>query len=315
MLNTLDEKLKFTMEIRGNSICFLDLEISIQNNRLEITVHGKPTDSHLYLEASYCHKKSSKNGIIKGVALHLCRTFSTMEDFKIKSSEPMAYLVARGNSAKLVKSEFDKVSSIPRHEARKKVETFFENKVTFTSTFNPRGPNVPQIINRHLHLIKNSPFLHNIFPHGSILVTNKHYQNLKDLLVSGDPYNIKHDLTDIAPHQYKPCGKKCDSCDNFVATQSHVISNANGRKYYIRRDRNCSTPNVVYMAYCKKCKKQGVGSIISWKPRLRNYKSHIKKNVHSCKIATHFIDECCNEERPFKYLAFVIIDVVNNASG
>ena len=64
MLNSLDEKLKFTMEIRGNSICFLDLKISIQNNRLETTVHGKPTDSHLYLEASYCHKKSSKNGII-----------------------------------------------------------------------------------------------------------------------------------------------------------------------------------------------------------------------------------------------------------
>ena len=50
------------------------------------------------------------------------------------------------------------------------------------------------------------------------------------------------------------------------------------------------------MAYCKKV-------------------SHIKKNVRSCKIATHFIDECCDEEIPFKYLAFVIIDVVNNTSG
>ena len=56
-------------------------------------------------------------------------------------------------------------------------------------------------------------------------------------------------------------------------------------------------------------------STISWKPRLRNYKSHIKKNVRSCKIATHFIDECCDEEIPFKYLAFVIIDVVINTSG
>ena len=46
MLNNLDEKLKFTMEIGGNSICFLDLKISIQNNRLEIIVYSKPTDSH-----------------------------------------------------------------------------------------------------------------------------------------------------------------------------------------------------------------------------------------------------------------------------
>ena len=40
--------------------------------------------------------------------------------------------------------------------------------------------------------------------------------------------------------------------------------------------------------------------------------SHIKKNVRSCKIATHFIDQCCDEEIPFRYLAFIIIDVVTN---
>ena len=106
MLNTLDEKLKFTMEIGGNSICLLDLRISIQNNCLERPVNSKTTDSHLYLEASSCHKKSSKNDIIKGVALRLHRICSTMADFKMKSSECMPYLIARRHSAKLMKSEF-----------------------------------------------------------------------------------------------------------------------------------------------------------------------------------------------------------------
>ena len=55
MLNTLDEKLKFTMEIGGNSIGFIDLKSFIQNNRLETTVYSKPY-SHLYPEASSCHK-------------------------------------------------------------------------------------------------------------------------------------------------------------------------------------------------------------------------------------------------------------------
>ena len=59
MLTSLDEKLKFTLDIGGNSICFLGLIISIQNNRLEATVYSKPTDSHLYLKTSSCHKKSS----------------------------------------------------------------------------------------------------------------------------------------------------------------------------------------------------------------------------------------------------------------
>ena len=54
-----------------------------------------------------------------------------MEDFKIKSLEYMTYLVARGYCAKLVKTEFDKVSSILRHEAGKTIEKSFENKVIF----------------------------------------------------------------------------------------------------------------------------------------------------------------------------------------
>ena len=58
MLNTLDETLKFIMVVGGNNICFLDLKMSIQNNRLETTVYSKPTDRHLYLEASSCHMKS-----------------------------------------------------------------------------------------------------------------------------------------------------------------------------------------------------------------------------------------------------------------
>ena len=204
---------------------------------------------------------------------------------------------------------------MPRHEARKKIEKSVENKVIFTSTFSPQGPNVSQMINFHMNLIKNSPFLHNIFPDGSILVAKKRCQNLKDLLLCGDPCNIKYDFTDSVPHQYKPCGKKYDSCDSFVPSQSYVIFNATGRNYYIRRDSSCSTSNVAYMAYCKKCKRQGIGSTISWIPRIRKYKSHIKKNVRSCKIATHFICECCDEQILYKYLAFVIIAAVNNTSG
>ena len=116
-------------------------------------------------------------------------------------------------------------------------------------------------------------------------------------------------MTGIVPHEYKPCSKKCAACDNFVASQSYLISNATGRKYYKRRDSTC------YMASCKKCEKQGVKSTSSRKPRLGNCESHIKKNARSRNMATHFIDECCDEEIPLKYLAFVIIDTVNNTSG
>ena len=64
-LNLLDCDLKFTVEIGKDHLCFLDLKISVSGNKLMTTVYSKPTDSHLYLHSTSCHKSSSINGIKK----------------------------------------------------------------------------------------------------------------------------------------------------------------------------------------------------------------------------------------------------------
>ena len=77
----------------------------------------------------------------------------------------------------------------------------------------------------------------------------------------------------------------------------------------------CTTKNVIHLAYCTKCGEQEMGSTVSWKPHLSNYKSHIKQSVHSCKILKHFIKKCNNPIVPFKYLRFVILDVLTNTES
>ena len=72
----------------------------------------------------------------------------------------------------------------------------------------------------------------------------------------------------------------------------------------------CTSPNVIYVAICQNCGKQGVGSTVSWKARLANYKSHIKKSVRSCRIVCHFIDECPDSN--LANLKFILVDQVNN---
>ena len=74
-LNSLNPDLKFTMEIGNDTICFLDLKISIVQNQLFTTVYSKPTDSHMYLHDTSCHSKQSIVGIQKGVALRLRRIY------------------------------------------------------------------------------------------------------------------------------------------------------------------------------------------------------------------------------------------------
>jgi len=49
---------------------------------------------------------------------------------------------------------------------------------------------------------------------------------------------------------------------------------------------------------------------VAWKPRLANYKSHIKKKLKMCCIARYFMEECTDST--LQNLKFVIVDVVNN---
>ena len=61
---------------------------------------------------------------------------------------------------------------------------------------------------------------------------------------------------------------------------------------------------------------QGVGSTTKWKPRLSNYKSHIKKKIKKpCKIVQHFLSVCTDPDLPHKYLRFVLIDCLNNVKN
>ena len=90
------------MEIGNQSICFLDLRISIAGKKLTTTVYSKPTDSNLYLHTDSCHEKSSIKGIQKGVALRLRRIWSSDNDYTAKSKEYTKYLVNRGHDLKSV---------------------------------------------------------------------------------------------------------------------------------------------------------------------------------------------------------------------
>ena len=139
----------------------------------------------------------------------------------------------------------------------------------------------------------------------------KNRRNLQELLTRAYSYNIKSDLLDRNVHGYK----KCDLCNNFIHRTSFVLSKATGRKYWIRRNSTYTTKSVIYLAYCTKCGEQGMSSTILWRPHLSNYKSHIKQSFHFCKTVKHFIEKCNDPIVPFKYLRFIILDVLTNTES
>ena len=108
-----------------------------------------------------------------------------------------------------------------------------------------------------------------------------------------DPYNINGDQRFKKDRGYTKCSyKNCDSCNNFVDETTYIERNATDRKYKIRKNTSCNSKNVIHVAYCIKYMKQGVGTTKSWKSRLSNCKSHVKKKKLTCRIVRHFIENC-----------------------
>ena len=119
---------------------------------------------------------------------------------------------------------------------------------------------------------------------------------MKELLTRADPYNIIGNVDDEM-HTYVPCKQRSDSCANFVVAKSSFKCFILKKIYKVRWSISCGSKNVIYISFWLNCLKQGVGSTVDWKPRLRNYKSHIKKKVRSCSNVNHFIDVC--SDTPF----------------
>ena len=256
-IDTLNPDLMFAIEIGNQSICFLDLRISIVWNKITTTVYSKPTDFHFYLYADSCHKKSSIKGIQKCVALRLRRICSSYNDYTAKSKEYTKFLLNKEHDLKSVQQCFIDVGKASRHEARKKVNPRnAENLIVFSASFNLHGPNLNKIINRNIDLLLNNDNLKELYPKGTILVVTKKEKNLQQLLMRSDPYNIKDDQILKEDYGYTKCSyKNCDYCNNFVDETNHIECNTTGRKYKIRRDTTCNSKNVIHVAYCISCMK------------------------------------------------------------
>ena len=168
-----------------------------------------------------------------------------------------------------------------------------------------------EFLKKHDHLIRGHEKLNKIFPQNSFQVVNRRTKNLQELMLRADPYSISFNEMNFS---YNKCGR-CDSCKHYVVGNNFIKATATGKLFQLRKNLDCSTINVIYVAECKNCKMQGVGSTTTWKPRLSNYKSHIKNGHNTCRIVRHFREVCTNITNPVEHLSFHIIDAVDNTGG
>ena len=134
-LNSLEPNLQFTVEVGGNELSFLDLKLTLKDNKIQTIVYSKLTDNLIYLQADSCHHLPSILGIQKGVALRLRRICSTDEEYNNKSKEYKPYLLGRGHKLKNVEESIHDNLNTSRQQSRikKTKNTNSKNKIVFCS--------------------------------------------------------------------------------------------------------------------------------------------------------------------------------------
>ena len=204
--------------------------------------------------------------------------------FAERTAEYKGYLLNQGYPSKLVNDQFSKASAFSRNDLLQTRAKEAKKLFPFVTTFNPNLPDLRNIIRKHLSILPSNPKLKELFPRGSVIPAFRRSKNLKELLA---PSRFKIAEESQISHHNNGCFKcdrnRCDLCQNFFVESKSFPSLRTGKKYTIHSRLSCDSKNVIYLASCRKCHLQYVGSTTTdFRIRFRNHKSAMltnKKNL------------------------------------
>ena len=155
ILNTLSPTLKFTMESNRNMLSFLDVMVIKRDNRIVTDVFYKLTDTKQYLMFNSCHPKHTKNNIPYNLARRLCTIISDAEILNSRLAELQNALLQRRYPVQLIENGFNKAKSQERKDLLQVKPKPRHSVIPYVSTHNPKNPEVFQVINNNLPILKD----------------------------------------------------------------------------------------------------------------------------------------------------------------
>ena len=146
--NNYHPNIKFNYESNKENTTFLDLEVSLSENKLTADLHTKSTDKYHYLHYTSAHSAHTKLSIIYSQTLRMSRICSCKTDFEKHLVDIKSWFQARGYPSDLVQKEMNKVKFSghwDKNEAKKK-----SKGVPLVITFHPLLKDVVNIIHKNL---------------------------------------------------------------------------------------------------------------------------------------------------------------------
>ena len=256
---------------------FLDLEIRIENGKLETNLFVKPTNLQLFLDYCSNHPDHCKESIIYSQALRVIERCSKPEDAEQNLNKLAQKFKDRIYPNSLVEKKISEAKKSDRKtilQKRKKSQK--DEKVRMIFTHNKANPPVNKWIRESR----------------KCLMRNEEAKKMGDNIQVGwkQPKNLKRTVSGLSkggpkkpPPSDNPGCLKCGRCRvscPILKEGKYFKSTNTSKRYPIRHQLNCDSSFVIYLATCKKCQGQYIGkSQTPFKKRHSDHKQEIKNKI------------------------------------
>ena len=160
-LNKYHPNINFTHESNKECINFLDLKVSLLDNKLSTDLYIKPTDRHQYLHYSSSHPDHTKKSIVYSQTLRLNRICSVEADFVRHKKEMKSWFLKRGYPENINNRDMEKVKFKKQVFSRRGGAT---KVVSLVITYHPLLKSVGTILYKHLYLLHMDKEVKKVFP-------------------------------------------------------------------------------------------------------------------------------------------------------
>ena len=210
------------------SVPFLNVKVILENGKLTTGLYSKPTDKFQYLNFASCHPYQQKASLPYSLALRIRRICSATTDFKRRCKELTSRLRRRGYKLGLIKEGLRKAAALSREDIlynQQQQQKQLENRIIFSTTYNPRIPHLQQKLRELQPILHASECCKKIFQKPPLLAYRRN-RNLNDLCVSRSlppDTEIKQFNTTTVDHN----SNVCEEC-------SRVSTSAKGKLIHYR---------------------------------------------------------------------------------
>lgn len=183
-LNQNNRNISLTWKIDDKQIQFLDLDISIDNNRLITKTHFKEVTRNSYLPITSCHHQPWLFNIPKGQLIRVRRNCTKESDYKIQADLVGKRFMDKGYDAEFINKQISSVQSLDRTtmiHTQKKTSLILEAPALILN-FNVQHKDIEKIKKKYWYILREDKHLQSILPDKPFIVY-KRANTLRDPIV------------------------------------------------------------------------------------------------------------------------------------